>query len=174
MVGSNSRDLYDAIFEVEVSHDFELFDGEGPEDELPALRSRRPSRERERPSGNGSRRSPVSPSPVRRRKASLRVEMPGSPRTRKLSALSPLVVSSNSTEVPGVKSPLTRLFSFRQSTPATPEEVSAQVNSAAVDGTLKKMESLLDEMRDLPVQRLKDEMKELQVRAMSALILLRN
>ncbi|KAF7974798.1 hypothetical protein HWV62_11295 [Athelia sp. TMB] len=164
MVGSNSRDLYDAIFEVEVSHDFELFDGEGPDDELPALRSRRPSRERERRSGNGSRRSTVSPSPARRRKTSLRVEMPGSPRTRKLSALSPLVASSNSTEVPGAKSPLTRLFSFRQSTPATPEEVIAQVNSVAVDGTLKKMESLLDEMRDLPVQRLKDEMKELQDR----------
>lgn len=174
-MGSNSRDLYDAIFDVEVSHEFELFDGEGPDDELPALRSRKPSRENltQNMSGRNGRSHTASPAPARRRNTSLRLEMPSGsgspgPRSRKLSALSPLFESFSSTEVPalaGGKSPLTRLFSFRQSTPAAPEETISQNPNLAAESasTLKKMESLLDDMRDLPVQQLKDEMKELQV-----------
>jgi len=33
-----------------------------------------------------------------------------------------------------------------------------------METTLKKIESLVDEIRDLPIQRLKDEMNELQER----------
>ncbi|KZP22753.1 hypothetical protein FIBSPDRAFT_890108 [Athelia psychrophila] len=174
MVGSNSRDLYDAIFDVEVSHEFELFDGEGSDDELPALRLRRPSRENLAPNRSGRNGRSHTASPARRRNTSLRLEMPSGggspgPRSRKLSALSPLFESFSSTEVPalaGGKSPLTRLFSSRQSTPAAPEETISQNPNLAAESasTLKKMECLLDDMRDLPVQQLKDEMKELQDR----------
>lgn len=91
-----------------------------------------------------------------------------SPRTHKLSALSPLAESLSSTEVHtagGVISPLAKLFGFRQPTLIVPEansphNVAADATAAAV----KKIENLLEDMRDLPVQRLRDEMKELQVR----------
>jgi hypothetical protein len=56
------------------------------------------------------------------------------------------------------------LFGVRSQTSAStaPLDDHPVITDAAV--VVKKMENLLGEMRELPVQRLKDEMKELQVR----------
>jgi hypothetical protein len=79
-----------------------------------------------------------------------------SPRLRKISVLSPLAETFSSTEVasPGAKNPLSKLFGA-----ARDDHQPADVDDTAV----MKMENL-QETRDLPVQRLRDEMKELQVR----------
>lgn len=163
----HSTNLYEAIFEVEISHEFELFDGS--DDDLPGLHSF--------PSHGNMRddtTEPTTPSMTRRassRPRSLHVDLPSpreSPRTRKISALSPLAETFGSTEVLslGAKSPLAKLFGPRHqtmsstTTPLDEHPPSFHATSAAV----QKMEALLEDMRNLPVQRLKDEMKELQVR----------
>ncbi len=50
----------------------------------------------------------------------------------------------------GSFNPLQRLFS-------------RPADGPQVEATVKKVEALVDELRDLPVHKLKDEMKELQV-----------
>ena len=60
---------------------------------------------------------------------------------------------------PPASSPLARLFAPRLQ--ATRSE-SAAVEHAEI--AVKKVEALLDDMRELPVQKLKEEMKEVQVR----------
>lgn len=162
MMGSHSRDLYEAIFDVEISHEFELFDSD---DDLPTLQSLA-SRE------NMRAEAPRTPTMARRppsRPRSLHVDPPsprGSPRTRKISALSPLAETLSSTEVPSIgKSPLEKLFGFRQQTvssAATPLDEHPP-SISATSTTVQKLEALLEDMRDLPVQRLRDDMKELQV-----------
>ncbi|PFH52912.1 hypothetical protein AMATHDRAFT_138783 [Amanita thiersii Skay4041] len=152
LVGSSTNGLYDAIFDVDLNGESELFN-DSDEEQAPGLLSRS-SREDSR-----SRRSPTpkvrrqSPSPGRASASGIRQRMT-SPRLRVSSALSPVEIPF-SAEYPNsnAASPLTRLFTNR-----TPLET--QVPEA----NLKKIENLLDEVRDLPVQRLKDEMKELQER----------
>jgi len=167
MMRPHSTNLYEAIFEVEISHEFELFDGS--DDDLPGLHSF--------PSHGNMRddtTEPTTPSMTRRassRPRSLHVDLPSpreSPRTRKISALSPLAETFGSTEVPslGAKSPLAKLFGPRHqtmsstTTPLDEHPPSFPATSVAI----QKMEALLEDMRNLPVQRLKDEMKELQDR----------
>jgi hypothetical protein len=53
-------------------------------------------------------------------------------------------------------SPLARLYA-----PRTPGAEERAVMSA--EGAARRVEGLLEDMRELPVQKLKDEMKELQV-----------
>lgn len=60
------------------------------------------------------------------------------------------------------KSPLARLFFPRQVPvpivqPATPD-------LTPIESNMRKMESILEDIKDLPVKKLKDEMKELQDR----------
>jgi hypothetical protein len=162
-VGSHSSDLYEAIFEVEISHQLELFDGLN--DELPAMHSPRASHANARPGDS----QPGSPTRRRARSPRSDIDPPSpqeSPRLRKTSGFSPLVETFSSTEVPslGVNSPLSKLFGVRPristSTTTPDDHPLADTDAVAV---VKKMEGLLGEMRDLPVHRLKDQMKELQV-----------
>lgn len=151
LVGSASNDLYDAIFEVEVAEDFDIFDES--DDDAPALRSF-DSRENIRASG-------TSPGPeLRKRPSSLSVSRAGpspkaSPRQRVISTLSPNdVFTSPDVITTSFRSPLARLFNQR-----------SPVDGPAVgEASLKRIETLLDDVRSLPVQRLKEEMKELQDR----------
>lgn len=164
---SDSTNLYEAIFEVEISHEFELFNGF--DDELHGARSFSPRR-----NTRDDETEPTTPTTTPRptsRPRSLHVDLPSSresPRTRKISALSPLPETFSSTEVPsaGVLSPLTKLFGSRHQTtsPTTTPLDEHPPSFTASSGTVQKMEALLENMQNLPVQRLKDEMKELQVR----------
>lgn len=81
----------------------------------------------------------------------------GSPRAR--NAALPTINPPSSTEVPGTgpRSPLGMLFGARR-------ERLASV--AGVEASVKRVETLVEEVRRMPVNRLKDEMKELQVRCL--------
>jgi len=157
LVGSTSSDLYEAIFDVDMPDDFELFDDS--DDDFPELRSfrdtvhtasraRTPSTKRVRKRPASVARSPLRDDPSPR----------GSPRRRHTSlvTLPSDNAIANSAEVDsGSRSPLARLFGQRlESTPL----------SAHIEASVKRVETILDDMRDLPVQRLKDEIKELQDR----------
>ncbi|KAF8837769.1 hypothetical protein BDN67DRAFT_1071196 [Paxillus ammoniavirescens] len=146
LVGSKVTDLYDVIFEVEDSRDFNLFNESDPGDDAllsPVLASTLPA-------------SPVSQSPSRRLVTPWdNRQTSRSPRGRKISTLSPLDETSSNAKVLSLDTttPLSRLF-------ARPKSV---VDNEP-DGTLQRIQALLAECRELPVHRLKDEMKELQER----------
>ncbi|KAG2035862.1 hypothetical protein BDR03DRAFT_1092852 [Suillus americanus] len=163
-VGSKSADLYEAIFEVEDSREFELFDdSEGDEC---SLRSPFASTIRREDSG--------SPSILKPR----RHERPASfskksqsqpPRARKVSALPPLSEPSGTGKILhlNTSTPVTRLFSQRFNHPssASPVEMLPDVtNMERLDSSIKRVEALLEDYRELPVRKLTDEMKELQDR----------
>lgn len=156
LVGSTPSDLYDAIFEVESGRVFE-FEGfeDDDEEEIPALRSLNSYdgetiRVRRRTSshpqsvnhgggGNGGGGGDTD-SP------------PRSPRRRNISLTTSHLTSIDLPTLPS-RSPLAKLFA--------PRSISSPVEGG--DG-VRKIEVLLEEIRDLPVTRLKDEMKELQDR----------
>ncbi|KAI0787426.1 hypothetical protein C8Q74DRAFT_605518 [Fomes fomentarius] len=79
----------------------------------------------------------------------------GSPRAR--NAALPTINPPSSTEVPGTgpRSPLGMLFGARRERLAS---------AAGVEASVKRVETLVEEVRRMPVNRLKDEMKELQDR----------
>lgn len=169
LVGSASNDLYDAIFEVEVAEDFDIFDES--DDDAPALRSfdsredirasgtsPGPERRKRPPSLNGSRvGSSPQASPRQQFISTLSPDdIPqASPRRRVISTLSPNdVFASPDAITTSFRSPLARLFSQRSPVDGPP----------VGEASLKRIETLLDDVRSLPVQRLKEEMKELQDR----------
>lgn len=173
--------------------DYELFDesdGEGLGGALRSMNSRENVRVGQ--GGRAASRSPV-PQIRKRRPTSLgrlnteRREASsarGSPRTRGLALTSmgsseflnsPEVMTSPTTT--SNRSPLARLFGSRFSSAAaggsgalfplpTSDSTAAQVAVQAATNTeasVKHIESLLEAVSELPVQRLKEEMKELQV-----------
>ncbi|KAJ7475729.1 receptor-activated Ca2+-permeable cation channel [Mycena latifolia] len=150
LVGSTSSDLYEAIFELDPATGGDLFD-ETDEEDFPQLRSvasrdtmTSAARVRRRP----SRVSVAARSPQRTERSPH-----GSPRLRPLSVLD---IGVSSAEVSsGGRSPLAKFFA--QVDPPPPA-------SGHVEASVRRMETVLDEMRDLPVHRLKDEMRELQER----------
>ncbi|KDQ56997.1 hypothetical protein JAAARDRAFT_35597 [Jaapia argillacea MUCL 33604] len=163
IMGSSAGDVYDAIFDIECAPDEfdDLF--QESDDERPALRSFT-SREGLRPQRplsplSGKRRPSPSKSPMRDGGPS-----PGnSPRPRR--PVLPQIEPFNSTEIPslGKASPLAKLFTpRRQQTLSQPDFNAA--SSATNDARMKRMEAMLEDIRELPVQKLKDEMKELQDR----------
>lgn len=181
LVSSSATDLYDAIFDVEVTHDFDLFhdsDDEGAHNGLSSRISREslhatsltpaagPSRSRSRRRGPPSvPRTPTSPTGKGR--------FDGSPHTspyHRGAALPALLEPSSSGEIQtiGPRSPLNRLFTSRREFSASQERLSATVSA---DLGLKKLENMVDEIRQLPVNKLKEEMKELQV-SLATLVLL--
>ncbi|KZT07728.1 uncharacterized protein LAESUDRAFT_103790 [Laetiporus sulphureus 93-53] len=188
LLGSGSMDVYDAIFDVELLHEPELFPEDENEDDTPsgslhafpshdslhpqstASYHSRPSMETpvievEPQTPRQRRHTSLPRSPPLGRSRSMRegVSQTISPRPRK-ATLSP-IVSYSSGEVPtvGPRSPLSRLYSGRGSASAVQlEKVSSA--SASIDAGVKKMETLLEEVRNLPVKQLKEEMKELQNR----------
>ncbi|CAA7265534.1 unnamed protein product [Cyclocybe aegerita] len=189
LVGSSSNDLFDAIFDVEVNDgDFDIFDSDAEAD-VPALRSLH-SRENMRMQGSskdrGESRSPV-PKIRRRRPTSLgRVSTRGAasigessvqPSPKQfgsgLTTLSPvdMLTSPEITISAGSNlSPLARLFNSRFSSVAPAESNSSMAAQAAAqaaastEASVKHIEALLEAVSELPVHRLKEEMKELQDR----------
>ncbi|KAJ8586944.1 hypothetical protein M405DRAFT_822499 [Rhizopogon salebrosus TDB-379] len=159
-VGSKSADLYEAIFEVEDSRDFGLFN-DSEEDE-PNLQWPHSSR-------NGDTGSP-SRSPLSYHKSLISLpKRPQSqpPRSRKVSTLTPLSEQSGTANILHLdtSTPLSRLYSQRSnplSSPLGPHPEDRNVDR--LDSSMKRIEALLEECRDLPIRKLKDEMKELQDR----------
>lgn len=147
LVGSKSTNLYDVIFEVEESRDFNLFHDSDNEDEgvsplasvsvLPA--------------------SPLSRLPSRGRTTLLDShQTPRSPRKRKISSLATLDEVSSNAKVLSLDAttPLSKLFSHSRPVTAIDHESGAN---------LQRMQTLLDQYRDLPIRRLQDDMKEIHV-----------
>ncbi|EKM58418.1 uncharacterized protein PHACADRAFT_90851 [Phanerochaete carnosa HHB-10118-sp] len=182
LVGASTADLYDAIFDVDAPEAYELFasdedDGDG--DDRPAPTSAR-SRDSVRPPSPGSAaRRPRGP----RRTTSLRsFRTPRSPRSppggspaMRATALPDLVAPYNSAELPtaGPRSPLSRLFTARGAGRRTisasherlaPPGAGTAAAPAVDERAVRRLEGLVDEIRALPVNRLKEEMKELQDR----------
>lgn len=144
LVGSKSTDLYDVIFEVEESLDFNLFcDSENEDAGVPSvsvLPASLPSR-----------------SPSRGRISQLDSQQtPRSTGKRKVSTLAPLQEVSSNARVLSVDTttPLSKLFSHSRPVTAVDHEDG---------GSLQRMQSLLDQYLELPIRRLQDEMKEMQV-----------
>ncbi len=139
LVGSTTSDLYDAIFDVEYTQEpgfFQDSDDEQPPRLQPRAKSP-PKIRREFPSPECSTPARGATSPRLRVQSMVTIpEAPGSEAFASARGISPL----------------TKLFTNKPSTEVHLPEAS-----------IKKVEALMDEVRDLPVQRLKDEMKELQV-----------
>ncbi|KAI0077860.1 hypothetical protein K474DRAFT_1661071 [Panus rudis PR-1116 ss-1] len=174
IVGTSSTDIFEAIFDVEEHHDFhdDLFSDSDDEERPPLQTSvsqdsiRPPSINVSRPSQSQSQppdaRQPYTTPRTPQSARSLRPDAgspTNSPRKRRTTLL-PAIDSSNSGEIPtiGPRSPLSRLFSGRR------EASASQLDRALSESGVRKIETLVDEMRNLPVNRLKEEMKELQDR----------
>ncbi|TDL25527.1 receptor-activated Ca2+-permeable cation channel [Rickenella mellea] len=174
LMGASSHDLYDVIFDVELAPgaDISLFgysedehEHEEHEEEEGNHYLRRPPlrniTSRESFGGPALRRRPTSrssaPRTPERRPPSTASAGAASPKLKSAPAIAPNVL-----EAPA--SPLSRLFT-RPRVYSAPDQVPAATALAedALAG-IKKMEALLEGVRDLPVQKLKDEMKELQDR----------
>ncbi|GBE88279.1 hypothetical protein BKA93DRAFT_827390 [Sparassis latifolia] len=171
LLGSSSTEIYDAIFDVDLPQDDvdDLFEERDDDVATPLLSF--PSRE----SLHVPNSSPPPSSrqePLRRRHASLPHEQINrggsrhgapspslSPRPRKATLPGPLLTStSGEIQTGGPRSPLSRLYLGARDT----ERVTSP--SSVAEASIKKVEALLDDVRHLPVNRLKDEMKELQDR----------
>ncbi|KAG5636760.1 hypothetical protein H0H81_006950 [Sphagnurus paluster] len=163
LVGSSSTDLYEALFEVELTSELDPFEGSDVEDEVTGLRSFA-SRE-----SFSSARAGVDAGAGRERGG--RSRTPTTPRRRNLPSVGPSSPSvtvnppmPDALEVPGGGngsnlSPLAMLFGSRMST-----AVEGQAAASRAEAAARRVEMMLDDMKGLPVQRLKDEMKDLQVR----------
>ncbi|KAG1773581.1 hypothetical protein EDD22DRAFT_858515 [Suillus occidentalis] len=150
-VGSKSADLYEAIFEVEDSRDFELFD-DSEEDESSLRSPLTPGHENPSPPPTPEPQCRKRPTPLPKKSQSQ------PPRTRKVSALPPLSEPSGTGKILhlNTSTPLTRFFSQQMLPDVT--------NMDRLDSSIKQIEGLLEDCRELPVRKLKDEMKELQDR----------
>jgi hypothetical protein len=160
LMGS-SGDLYDAVFDVDITEEPQLFpDDEGDDSDGPALRSLA-SADNLRAGRSASRtshsRAPLSPSPH------------ASPRRR----MRTLVLDrSSAAEIPSVgkRSPLAKLFLPRLSIQTPTSAMMGDTLGAEIvpptptNPAIVRMETILEEFKNLPVAQLKDEMKELQVR----------
>ncbi|KAJ7158913.1 receptor-activated Ca2+-permeable cation channel [Mycena filopes] len=153
LVGSASSDLHEAIFEIDATGPA-LFTDSDDEEDFPRLRSvasRDTIISAERVRRRASHRSLPGRSPLRSERSPH-----GSPRLRPLSGVTGLDLGVSSAEVSsGGRSPLTKFFSHVD--PPSPP-------SGHTEASLRRVEALLEDLRDLPVQRLKDEMRELQER----------
>ena len=164
IVGMGSSDLYDAIFDVETTPEEDLF-GNLEEDERPALRSVASST---RLRGNRSRgRSPgLGPTPF----ASIQSPPQSPTKARGTPDVSPmrrpmtlstanLLEPGQTGEGPslGKVSPLARLF-------AGDSPIRGRTTSTSGGASLKKVETLLEDIKRLPVNRFTEEMRELQVK----------
>jgi hypothetical protein len=171
-MGANLHDVYEAIFEAEpdvVEEDEELF--EDREQDRIGLHSWA-SRERDR---NGTHAAPPelhipeSPARASRRTSSIPRSHQGqpssSPRTRKLS-LRPSLAEPHRAAAVETRTPLSRLFGARRShadkgeSPVDPQKLDK------VEEGVRRVQELLEDVRELPVARLREEMRELQERQM--------
>jgi len=183
-MGTDLHDLYGAIFDVEpdlTEEDGELFaDREQDRVGLHSWASRESDRA-------DTHTPPLTLQPLHElstperqvragsRASSLPRSRPGlsggSPRIRKLSLRPSLAephrVTGAEAQNLGPLSPLARLFSNRLSEPdpsgIAPSPVDAQ-KLARVEEGVRRVQELLEDVRELPVSKLKDEMRELQER----------
>lgn len=186
IVGSSSTDIYEAIFDVEDHHSFHgLFsDSDEEEQDRPGLRSafsqdsmRPPSISVEAPRSSQSQppsdsrrpfnggNPPETPRSARSHRQDRTTDSPGgSPRPRR-GAL-PTIDSATSGEIQtiGPRSPLGRLFTGRREISVSLTQVDKVVAaSASAEAGIRRVETLVDDIKRLPVNKLKEEMKELQV-----------
>ena len=158
LVGSSTNELYDAIFDMDLASEYDPFGEEGEEDrDIPVIRSVH-SRENLNVNVNvRSRQATPSPTPRSRRRKSPITSIRPSSRTRITSGLLPLEFTSTQGSVePSLSSPLARLYAPR--IPGAEERA-----AMSAEGVTRRLEGLLEDMRELPIQSLRDEMKELQV-----------
>lgn len=148
LMGAGVSDLYDAIFDVDFPEDPSLFGGSEDAENAPRRRV-----------DSSTPGTPVSPTTPRRNGNSL------SPHGRGRSPLPPLMEPSFSSDLPTLnsRSPLARLFARP---PPSPSKLQGD-GTSGLEQAVRRVEAALEEVRDLPVQRLRDEMKELQVRAVA-------
>jgi hypothetical protein len=167
LTGSPTNDLFEAIFNVELDEtDYGLFFDESDGQSFQ-------SREHFRIGNGGSRSSPVSPvSRVQTRNPSLgraTEERSGDPGS------SNIVFPADQSSPSSVnQSPLNKLFRFRFSSTLQPKVSSDSEAAAAAaqlatraamntEASAHHIETLLETVRELPVHKLREEMKELQV-----------
>ena len=181
LMGTNLHDVYEAIFDVEpdVVEEYEgLF--EDREQDRVGLHSWM-SREMENgrngthtpPQMNLPSESLLPESPARpgRRASSFPRTQPGqssrSPRKRKLSLrpslAEPLRMNASEAHSAGPRSPLSRLFANRLSEADTGPSPDAHKLDKVEEG-VRRVQELLEDVRELPVSKLKEEMRELQDR----------
>ncbi|KAG6827972.1 hypothetical protein H0H92_009798 [Tricholoma furcatifolium] len=152
LVGSASNDIYDAIFEVEISSELDPFDES--DDEGPILRS---FHSREDLPGTQTPRRRRVPSSTRSP-----TSVHGSPRTRPNLQLPPPLEPFVSSEAPQTapenttRSPLAMLFGSRISS------ADGQAAAARAEAAVRRVESMMEDLQLLPVQKLREEMKDLQ------------
>jgi len=169
IVGTGSGDLYDVIFEVDTMPGEDLF-GNLEEDERPALRSvasstrLRGNRSRGRTPGPGPVPSTNTLSPPMSPTSPTRTRARGTPDVSPM--MRPMTISTanllepgQSGEAPslGKVSPLARLF--KGDSP-----IRGRVTSMGGGANLKKVETLLEDIKHLPVNKFTEEMRELQDR----------
>ena len=149
LVGSSSNDMYEAIFDVDAGSDMDPF-GDSDDEFGPALRSF-PSRDYleapPTPTVKMRTRCPSSTRPNGSRR--------GSPRLQNLRPVS-LDRAPDASATGISRSPLAVLFGSRSTS-------DAQATVLRAEASVRRVESLLEDIRELPVQKLKEEMKELQV-----------
>ncbi|RDB26026.1 Calcium channel YVC1 [Hypsizygus marmoreus] len=148
LVGSSSNGVYEAIFDVDFTSEMELFDDS--DDDFPTLQSFQSS------TRNGGLQTTPTPKRKKLRPSSLGPPSPrGSPRARSLNP--PVVEPSHSAELPASssRSPLAVLFGSR---------MPSSDSVTRVEATANRIEVLMKDLHELPVQKLKEEMKDLQDR----------
>jgi len=180
LMGTNLHDVYEAIFDVEpdlIEEDEELFeDREQDRIGLHSWMSRETGRNGTHtpPQMNLPSESHIPESPARsgRRSSSFPRTQPGqssrSPRNKKLglrpSPAEPLRVSASEAQSAGPRSPLSRLFANRLSEAHTGSSPVDAHKLDKVEEGVRRVQELLEDVRELPVSKLKEEMRELQER----------
>ncbi|KAG6833378.1 hypothetical protein H0H87_007995 [Tephrocybe sp. NHM501043] len=149
LVGPSCNDIYDAIFDTDVPSELDPFD-DSDDDDIPILRSFH-SRE--------SIAAAVPLTPRRRRVRSRPPSVRRSPRPAlnlNLPSAEPLL--SAEAPITESRSPLAMLFGSRM------PSADGTASIARTEAAVKRVESMVEDIRHLPVQRLKEEMKDLQER----------
>lgn len=171
LTGSSTDDLFRAIFDIELDEaDYGLFLDESDSDADPAALRSFQSRENLR---DDMKSSPVPK--IRTRYPSTLGDTPVNARSGDPGSSNIVFPGDQSSPSSINQSPLTRLFRSRLSSttgiiqPAASSEAAvaaAQVATRAAMNTemsARHIETLLETVKELPIHKLKDEMKELQV-----------
>jgi hypothetical protein len=167
IIGPSSSDLYDAVFDVDVEEEPELFTEEdGADTEGPALRSLASAENlyANRTPSHTDLRTPLSPT-----HRNVSPSAVTSHRGRRDLTPIRIVDRSSAAEIPSIgrHSPLAKLFLPRLQTPTSAlmgEALGADiVPPTPTHPAVGRMEVLLEEFKALPVARMREEMKELQV-----------
>ncbi|KAI0067204.1 hypothetical protein BV25DRAFT_1911871 [Artomyces pyxidatus] len=165
LMGTNANDIYEAIFDVDVEEeegDDDEFFSEDPHVGLRSWASREDGTRTPPSSGVPVVHTPDRPGAGRGGRSSSFPRSPvhGSPRPRKISLRPPSLAAAAEVPTQTTRSPLSRLFGSRLGEPsnATADKIDR------VEEGIKRVQELLEDVRTLPVTKLKDEMRELQER----------